>query len=123
MYVFDDESGLWNDTEESFLKIIRRSEQELFLLKLTKYGLTLTNKNYATDTGLVRKMLPQLKSLCIDNEWIERDSNTSLGKLLFNNGILNLRTGIFTEQFDPQILFFNKIQYDYNSYINEEDTE
>ena len=68
-------------------------------------------------------MLPQLKFLYIDNEWIERDSNTSLGKILFNNGILNLRTGEFTEQFDPQVLFLNKIQYNYDPYITEEDTE
>ena len=61
-------------------------------------------------------MLAQLKSLCVDNEWIERDSNNALGKLLFNNCILNLQTGEFTEQFDPQVLFCNQIQYDYDCY-------
>jgi len=27
------------------------------------------------------------------------------------------------KQFDPQVLFFNKIQYDYDPYITEEDTK
>ena len=43
--------------------------------------------------------------------------------MLVNNGILNLRTGEFTEQFDAQVLFFNKFQYNYNPYVTEEDTE
>ena len=62
----------------------------------------------------------QLKAVCIDDEWIESDRNISLGKLLFNHGILNLQTGEFTEHFDPEVLFFNKIQIDYDAYNNEE---
>ncbi|MDE1829722.1 MAG: bifunctional DNA primase/polymerase [Thaumarchaeota archaeon] len=43
-----------------------------------------------------------------------RDLNKDLSKLVFNNGILNLKTGEFNPEHNPDFLTTIKIDYDYN---------
>ena len=40
---------------------------------------------------------------------------SSLGKLLFKNGYLNLNTGIFHKEFDPDIVFMTRLSIKYKS--------
>ena len=70
-------------------------------------------------------MIPQIKTLCVNNDWLKNKQNSSLGKILFMNGYLDLRTNIFYNKFDPNLLFMCRIQQEYkpelldNIYIND----
>jgi phage/plasmid-associated DNA primase len=114
LYVFDNETGLWNTDEINHLKIIGKFPEELVVLKevydktgITKYEKT--NKSYGTNTRLMKQLIPQLKTLCQDDSWMENGENSSLGKLLFTNGYLDLKDGKFYDSFNPDILFFGRI--------------
>ena len=83
------------------------------------------SRGYGNSTTLQRQMLPQLKSLCIDNSWLTDTNLSSIGKILYLNGYLDMTTGIFYEDFDPKIVFFYRIERNYNvnnlniDYIND----
>ena len=61
-FVFDDETGLWDSSEESYIKIIRGYHLFLSVIQKKEKGLYVKQKNYSTDTLLIRKMMPQLRS-------------------------------------------------------------
>lgn len=117
LYVFDDETGIWTDKEETIFRIISRYTKVLYLLILNSKGeVKVSKKGYGDSTTLQRQMLPQLKTLCINNNWVKQSEMTSIGKLLYKNGYYDMRTGIFTSGFNPDIVFHYKI------YRNYEDT-
>jgi hypothetical protein len=118
LYVFDSETGLYSNSENIHFKIISKYEEDLYLLTKDKDGnLKKTIKGYGNSTGLQRNMIPQLKTLCINNSWLKDTDHTSLKKLLFLNGYLDLLTNIFYTTYDPSIVFFYRIQQIYNPLI------
>lgn len=114
LYVFDDESGIWTDKEEVIFKIISRYTNLLYLLTTNSKGEVKVNKKgYGDSSNLKRQMIPELKTLCINNNWVKESEMTSIGKLLFKNGYYNMKTGIFTSGFNPDIVFHYKIYRNY----------
>jgi hypothetical protein len=118
LYCFDDSTGLWTDKEEILFSIISRFNDSLYLLSKDKDGnIKKSNKGYGNSTVLQRQMLPQLKTLCINNDWVTQTQFSSIGKLLYLNGYLDMKTGTFYYHFDPTIVFIYKIYqfYDLNT--------
>ena len=115
LFVFDDKTGLWSEAEEVMFNIISRYNEHLYLLTINKNNeVKKTSKGYGNTTTLKRQMLPELKSLCINNSWLTDTNLTSLKKLLFLNGYLDMTTGIFYNEFRPDIVFFNRIHRNYS---------
>ena len=77
-------------------------------------------KSYGSDLNLMNKALEFLKTTNLDDEWIRRTETTSFGKLLFNNGIIHGRTGVFEQKFDPSIVFRGRINRDYEEQTAEQ---
>ena len=126
LFVFDDKTGLWTDKEEVMFNIISRYNEDLYLLTTNKNDeVKKMSRGYGNSTTLQRQMLPQLKSLCIDNSWLTDTNLSSIGKILYLNGYLDMTTGIFYKDFDPKIVFFYRIERNYNvnnlniDYIND----
>jgi phage/plasmid-associated DNA primase len=121
LYVFDDKSGLWTESEEVMFNIISRFNEFLYLLTINKNGEPVkTTKGYGNSTSLQRLMLPQMKSLSINNSWLTDTNLTSLNKILFKNGFYDMSTGIFTKQFDPKVVFFYRVQREYSIDVDHE---
>ena len=59
-------------------------------------------------------MIPELKSLCINNDWMTQTQFSSINKLLYLNGIYDMKTGTFNEGFDPNVVFYYKIHRKYD---------
>ena len=115
LYCFNDLTGQWVDTEETIFKIISRFNDKLYLLTLSHDGKKKKGtKGYGNSTVLQRQMLPQLKTLCVDDDWINNTQFTSLGKLLYSNGYLDMKTGLFYTEYNPDIVFFYKIPMCYD---------
>ena len=120
LYVFDDKTGLWSDSETTMFNIISRFDEHLFLLSVNhKNEIVKTKKGYGNTTTLQRQMIPQIKSICVNDNWLTATNLTSMNKLLFTNGYYEMNTGIFYDKFDPEIVFFNRIDRQYKYYDNE----
>ena len=119
LYVFDDKTGLWTESEEVMFKIISRFDKFLYLMKINKDGeYVKTTKGYGNSTSLQRQMLPQIKTLNINNSWLTDTNLTSLNKILFINGFYDMSTGIFNATFDPNIVFFYRVQRQYSNKLD-----
>ena len=109
--MFDDKSGLWTISEVVMFNIISRFNDNLYLLSINDKGdIKKLSKGYGNSTTLQRQMLPQLKILCINNSWLINNNLSSINKILFLNGYYDINTGIFNEIFNPEIVFFYRIE-------------
>jgi phage/plasmid-associated DNA primase len=72
--------------------------------------------NYGETSSLMKRVIPFVNTAAKDDEWLERTENTSLGYLLFKNGIYNMKTGKFILGFNPKIVFHNRIPWDFPEY-------
>ena len=120
LFVFDDKTGLWTEKEEVMFNIISRYNDHLYLLTNNNNEIKKMSRGYGNSTTLQRQMLPQLKALCINNNWLKQTDFSSLGKLLFLNGYLDMTTGIFYDKFNPDIVFFYRIHRNYTTDIDTE---
>ena len=77
--------------------------------------------NYATNKTMLDKMFAMMEGLkeCKNNKWLKQNENTSLGKLLFNNGYYDSADGKL-HPFSKDILFFGKIYKNFTE-ITEDD--
>ena len=117
--MFDDKSGLWTTSEVVMFNIISRFNDNLYLLSINDRGdIKKLSKGYGNSTTLQRQMLPQLKTLCINNSWLINNNLSSINKILFLNGYYDMNTGIFNEKFNPEIVFFHRIERKYNNDID-----
>lgn len=65
----------------------------------------------------------QITTLTIEENWLSDNANSSLGKLLFNNGYYDGtqgECGVFHKEFTPDIVFMNKIYIDLPEEIDED---
>lgn len=118
LFVYDDKTGMWTESEVVMFNIISRFNDSLYLLTINNNEIKKSSKGYGNSTTLQRQLLPQLKTLCIDNSWLVNTNLSSMNKLLFLNGFYDMSTGIFNEIFDPNIVFFYRIERKYENNIN-----
>ena len=117
LYVFDDTTGMWSNDINTHIRVIGKYERELWVLKKDNEGNPVrSDKSYGNNTTLKRLMLSELKSLCIDNEWMRHSQTSSLGKILFTNGWYNFKTGTFHDTFNPEIVFMNTIPHAFTQF-------
>jgi phage/plasmid-associated DNA primase len=114
LYVFDSKTGLWDKEHLTHIRIIQTLEKELFIIGYkpddSEY---LTKKSYGSCTSLQNAALTQLKSLNINNNWLNQVDSSSHYKLLFKDGYYDMKTGIFYNEFNPEIVFFGRINYNF----------
>ena len=115
LYVFDDTRGFWTECPITINRIIGRYTDSLYLMTKGADGMVKGTKSYGNTTVLQKYMVEQLKTLCIDEAWIDTTRDSSLGKLLFTNGYMDLATSIFydveTYGYNPKIVFYGRINH------------
>lgn len=112
LYVFDEDAGMWSCDEAIVHKYI------------IKYANGSFSRSHAKREGVKKT----IKTFCVKNDWLIKAQETSRGYLLFNNGIFNGKEGKFYSKkeypYNPMIVFFYKIDYDFDiSIISENDVE
>jgi hypothetical protein len=126
LYVFNLDTGMWDSSKTSYLNIIKKFKNELRLIIESKDGLKQSNKSYGDTLVLMEKIPPLIKTLCQNDNWLRENEHTSLGKLLFNNGYINLKEKKFYSKneygFNPKIVFMGKIHQDFEI-MSESDIE
>jgi hypothetical protein len=117
VYAFDDSTGMWSDNVDVQNRIITTLSPYLDIVKQTKDGIELTGKNYAKSNFKRRELLPFIRQNCIDDDWLMRSQNTSLGKVLFTNGHYDFFNSVFHY---PDIVFMNKIDHDFTHFYDDD---
>lgn len=115
LYVFHELTGQYTDDEIALYHYITKHSN--FLLKEEFRNNNYSEiKSYGRDTQLMNKIPRFVKIASWDDDWLELTANSSLGYLLFKNGIYNMNTDIFTKGFNPNIVFHDRIPHDFPEY-------
>lgn len=118
LWVYNVDNGLWSCDKSAYRSIFIKFVDNLYLCKPTTDGIKKTTKSYGNDANLMSHLPPLLETMNQDDNWENNVQNSSLGYLLFNNGIYHFETHTFTEvkpgEFNrPDIFFHAKINFDY----------
>jgi len=128
LYVYDKTTGKWDNKETAHYRVIMTLSDKLFLLTNDKDGNAVRTKNsYGNTEGLMKKLPKIIKTLCEDNNWIDIQQYSSLGKILFTNGYYDFKQGKFYEKDEdgfnsPEILFINRINRSFDPFDDEDMT-
>lgn len=128
LYVFDYNTGMWNNNKTTHLKIISKYQNYIHLMVLDDKGMWNKSefKSYGNCISHMEKIIPLIKTLNINNDWLTQTQYSSLGKLLFENGYLDLKTNKFYDKvtygYNPDILFMGKIHHDFTEFNDEDMT-
>ena len=104
-YAYDVKSGIW-------------SQDPIFIESVVKqYG-----GDYTTNMTRRGHVTRAIEQNCQDPEWLLRTEKSSIGKLLFKNGYYDSETKELCD-FNPEIVFFGRISYDYVPVEDTDDVE
>ena len=127
LYVFDFETGIWVNNKTAYLKIMSKYQLYLHIMVYNseeKKWITSELKSYGNCTSLMEKVIPLLKTLNINNDWLKQKQYSSLGKLLFENGYFDFKEKKFYDKnsfgFNPDILFMGKIHHSFTNFDDDE---
>jgi hypothetical protein len=132
LWVFDQKTGMWSAERAAHNAVIHNLQYELTQLVIKKGKPVSTGKSYAVFENLRNRIYSYLVTLCRDDKWLDSKENSSLGKLLFQNGYLQKQETtdstpenpkfhlVFVPNFNPDIVFFHQIPQNYEPF---EDTE
>lgn len=109
LYVFDEKTGLFDSRIETLHYYLAKNSNYLSIL-VSKGDHDVT-ENYGTTAHLQNKVTHFVKMAAKNDDWIEETQKTSLGYLLFKDGIYNMKTGTFEREFDPKIVFHARIPW------------
>jgi len=107
LYAFDTTSGLWTSNHSRHFEIIHTLLSPIINTGLLK-------------TKLLSSVCIFIQGLTLDEDWLNKKANSSLGYVCFNNGYVDKFGKL--NPFNPDIVFFNKIKRDYvkgNKYCQE----
>ena len=111
LYIFDEDTGMYSTSIETLFHYFVKNKDYLCILK--KNGDTIS---YGESSSLMLKPLPFIRTAAVDDEWLKRTQKTSLGYILFKDGIYNMIKGKMKYEFDKKIVFHERIPRDYPPY-------
>ncbi len=134
LYVFDKNTGMWCNDSNIQLGIIQKYEKQLMIGRKSTFGKDEkdinTGKSYGNDLKKMQNLLTLMKTYNVDNNWIKNNGDSSLGKLLFNNGYFDFTRKVFIPKdkvndvdeygFNPKFVFMVKIDHDWDYTINDD---
>lgn len=119
LFVFDETTGLWSSDKVALLFYVDKFE---YKLKFKQFNID-TGKdkvyNYSGCDAKLANMLKFVPAYCVSEDFFNKHIDTSRGKLLFSNGIYDFDTDTFTEGFNSNIVFKDRIDRPFPSNRNE----
>ena len=113
LYVFDHKRGMWKP-DDKFLtfKRILMSHADDLTVDMPE-GSRAKPSSYGSDFTLMNKVCQLIKSATIDDTWLTRKERSGKFKLLFADGIYDMKLKQFTKGFDPEVVFFDSIPFNF----------
>lgn len=115
-YIFNELNGLYEEGESLIYYYLQKNQKYLTVVNKAGYELG----NYGRQTNLMKRipliLAPNVK---IDN-WENLIELSSIGKLLFSNGIYDMKQNEFTREYSEKIVFMKSIPLKYLKIKNNE---
>jgi hypothetical protein len=114
VWVFNTSNGTWTNRPQEIKDAITQCGDKLVFRQDTGSGIRVYN--YSGSVSKTNNLIEKLKSKMIaqDNFFNKRISS-DVGKLLFPDGIYDFKTGVFTPEFDREIIFRYVMPYPFPS--------
>jgi hypothetical protein len=109
LYVFDETTGLWSKEDTSMRYYINKYENKLKFRQLNLDTGKEKVFNYSGIEKNLNNMLKFVPTFCMYDDFFNKNIDTSRGKWLFSNGIYDLETNTFTPEFNPSVVFKDRI--------------
>jgi len=116
LYGFNNKIGMWTSDGD---QIVRQYVYEFAKYFRIYKSDPLTGREYISDDSYgrndasLKRVAPIIKLLSMDDDWVDRTDRSSIGKLLFKNGIFDFENNELYE-FDPDVVFYNRIDMDFH---------
>lgn len=120
LYIFDERTGMYDTDIHVLFYYLTKNRQYLNIIVGRDRNGNDKCENYGTTTRLQRQVIQHVKTASHDNDWMKKNENSSLGYLLFKDGIYNMKTGEFSKGFDPKIVFFHSVPWNFPKYDKDE---
>jgi hypothetical protein len=116
VYYFNDNNGMWEKSDTAFRVAVNKHKNNLIFFDPNSGN----NINYGGFEKNVKNMQKWILPLLDDNEFITKNIDSSIGKLLFANGYYDFVTDTFYEKFNQNIVFLKRINRTFPTERNEE---
>lgn len=125
LYVFDEDIGIWKNNITSYYTIIQKYSEHLCLLVYdsSEKRFVKSSTSYGNSVTLMNKIPILMKTLCVDDNWLQRVELSSMKKLLFTDGYVTFDPIRFYSKeengFNPDIVFFESTNRPFAPVIEE----
>jgi hypothetical protein len=127
--IFDETKGIWITRENAIKSKIMASNIRIYHIsfdeKSQEWVRAKKAKDYSGTLANVKTLYEFMKTNLNEipeENFIEKNIESNIGKILFQDGIYNFNTNEFTKGFDPNIVFFHRMERNFPA-RNEEKIE
>jgi hypothetical protein len=127
LYVFDNLTGMWSNSKTSYLNVIKQHAEFIHIMILdddTGNWEKHEFRSYGNCLSSMEKIIPLMKTMNMNNNWIKENQSSSLGKILFQNGYYDFHQQKFYNKnevcFNPKIVFFGRIHHDFEAFSEDD---
>lgn len=117
LYIYDEKTGLFEQQTKKYTTL------NYYLIKNNHFLQTINDKGeikgYGENAHLMKQVIPFVENAAKDNEWLLKTENSSLGYLLFKDGIYDMKKSKFQKGFDHTIVFHASIPWEFPEYDKE----
>jgi hypothetical protein len=113
LYVFDERTGMFSSDESLILELIMVRHADSLRFECVNADGSVKRKDYGRNLNNAKTLKNGLEPLCRNTGFFDDNIETSLGKLLFADGIYDFESDMFTEGFDNKIVFSERITRPY----------
>jgi hypothetical protein len=100
--------GLWSSDEAHIQRVVTNSGKALVFKQPSATGVRVFD--YSGNVKNTKNLMIKLPDVLPRRDGFFKERvHTDIGKLLFPNGIYDFKTGVFTEDFDPAIVFTGRM--------------
>ena len=101
-------NGLWSCDEAHIQRVVTNCGMSLVFKQPTALGVRVFD--YSGNVKNTKNLMIKLPDVLPRRDgYFKERVHTDIGKLLFPNGIYDFKTGVFTEEFDPSIVFTGRM--------------
>lgn len=109
-WVYDDTTGMWSDDYDILKRAVHKHSKHLLFNIYDENDKKSSIRDYGGMVYNIDRMIQCLSNYCLkDNNFIEKNIDTTRNKLLFTDGIYDFNTDTFTKGFDHKVVFIYNI--------------
>jgi hypothetical protein len=106
-YVFDDTTGLWTQDDQALKNYLNAHAAEMIFYQVGEKADKVFD--YSGCEKNIQNMFKNINRHLTPTNFVNNKGDSSIGKFLFSDGIYDMETKEFTPGFNPDILFFARI--------------